>query len=142
MTEEQDRRDPKRRADDALTFQLMQETRTMVKEIEEAMEAKFELLTTEIHTQSKRVEQISASTLAMLTEQSRLIKELSSKINSGFPSGDLEAHRHSHEAWEDKRKRDEDFWLDIKKKAVGSAITAVVLWVGFVLWNAFLQGPK
>lgn len=142
MTVETDRRDSKRRADDALTFQLMQETRTMVKEIEEAMDAKFDSLTSEIHTQSKRIEQISASTIALITEQSRLIKEMSAKVSAGFPGGDADSHRHAHEQWIAKNRKEEEFWLDIKKKAVGSAVTAIILWVGFVLWNAFLQGPK
>ena len=155
MTPDQsrERRDYLRRAADAEAFQLMQETRTMVKEIEQVMEAKFDALSSEINAHrikaeqlhaetSRRFEHVSASTVNALSEQSKLIRALTETINKAFPDGDPEKHRLAHEEWIEKDKKDEEFWLDVKKKAVGSVVTAVVLWIGIVLWTAFVQGPK
>jgi ElaB/YqjD/DUF883 family membrane-anchored ribosome-binding protein len=154
MTDDnKDRRDNRRRAEDAMAFQLMTETRQMVKEIEQVMEAKLDSMTSELHMHrrqsedrheeiSKRIEAISQSTVNALAEQSRLIKELTKTVHHAFPNGDAEAHCAAHEDWIKKKKDDDEFWLDIKKKAVGSVVTAVLLWVGIVLWTAFVQGPK
>ncbi len=148
-----ERRDQRRRAEDAMAFQLMQETRQMVKEIEEAMDAKFDSLTSELHTHriqseqrhgeiAHRIDQISQSTIAAITEHGRLIKELNASLRDAFPGGDPEQHRIAHESWIKKSEKEEEFWLDVKKKAVGSIVTGLIVWVGFALWTAFLQGPK
>lgn len=154
MSEEYvEKRNLQRRAEDIMSFQLMQETRQMVKEIEQAMEAKFDALTNEIHVHrqqsehrheemARRLEQISNSTVNALSEQSRLVKGLTETVNHAFPDGDVEKHRIAHEKWIKKAEKDEEFWLDVKKKAVGSVVTALVLWAGIVLWTAFVQGPK
>jgi hypothetical protein len=41
-----------------------------------------------------------------------------------------------------KTEKEEEFWLDVKKKAVGTVVTAVVLWAGIILWGAVVAGPK
>ena len=154
MTDELiDRRDNKRRAEDAMAFQLMTETRQMVKEIEEAMEAKFDAISTELHQHrqssakdrselANRLEHMSTSTINALHEQSVLIKEIQKTLHSAFADGDPEKHRQKHEAWEEEQKANKEFWLDVKKKAVGSIVTGVIIWAGIVLWSAFLNGPK
>jgi hypothetical protein len=78
----------------------------------------------------------------LLNANNATTREIHELFNAAFPNGNAEEHRRAHEAWIKKTEKEEEFWLDVKKKAVGAVVTAVVLWVGVVLWGAVVAGPK
>ena len=88
-----------------------------------------------------RLEQLSKSTLAVVNEQNRALKEIHALFKSAFPDGNGEAHRLAHEKWIKKAEQEEEFWMDVKKKVVGWAAVAIIGWVGIAIWAAFLRGP-
>lgn len=152
-TEDGNRRNLQRRAEDAAAFQLMQDTKIMVKELEGVMEAKFDSFSSELFQQrqqsqdrhdviAQRIDHLSTSTINALQEQSKLIKELQGHLREAFVNGDFREHREEHQIWNDKQKADKEFWLDIKKKAYSTVITGILVWAGVVLWAAFVNGPK
>ena len=138
---------------DIASFQLMQETREMVKEQEALMDAKFGEVSVELEQQRKaseqrhhdlaaRIDHMSNSTIKALESQNHVICEIKKMIQDAFVNGDPREHRLEHEEWHEKKEADREFWLDIKKKAVGAIVTGVIVWAGLALWTAFLNGPK
>lgn len=89
----------------------------------------------------KRMDAMSQSTVAVVTKQNQTLAEIHALFKKAFPDGDAEAHRKAHEHWIEKDKKEQEFWLDIKKKVVGWAVTAAMAWGGIVLWAAFVRGP-
>lgn len=61
---------------------------------------------------------------------------------SAFPNGDADAHRRVHEQCikvaEDRHK----IWQAITIAVASSSAFLVVVWLGYVIWKAFLIGPK
>lgn len=97
----------------------------------------------------ERISHQNQSTLAVVTQQNHLIMEqravtdeIHKLFKEAFPDGNASKHREAHEEWITKAAKEAEFWLDVKKKAMGTVITAAIMWVGLVLWQAFLQGPK
>jgi hypothetical protein len=95
------------------------------------------------HTQriEDRLEQLSASTLSVVNEQNKSLREIHALFKAAFPEGDAAAHRKAHEDWIERSKAEKEFWLDIKKKVIGWGIVALLGWIGIALWAAFLRGP-
>lgn len=96
------------------------------------------------HTQriEERLEQLSASTLSVVNEQNKSLREIHDLFKAAFPEGDATAHRKAHEDWIERSKAEKEFWLDIKKKVLGWGIIALLGWIGIALWAAFLRGPQ
>lgn len=143
----------RRKQADFIFLELMVETRKMMEDHERREESTFQALRDELlHTRSeserrheeltKRFDSMSQSTLSLINANNATTTEIHKLFKLAFPEGDAEAHRRAHEAWIAKSAKEEEFWLDIKKKAVGAVVTAVVLWVGVVLWGAIVAGPK
>lgn len=138
---------------DVAAFQLMQETRQMVREQEALMDAKFDAVSVELEQQRRasearhkdladRIDHMSDSTIKALENQNLAVRELKKMIQDAFINGNPHEHRREHEEWHEQKEADKEFWLDIKKKAVGAIVTGIVVWAGLALWTAFLQGPK
>lgn len=143
----------RRKQADYIFLELMVETKKMMEDHERREESTFQVLRDELlHTRSeserrheeltKRFDSMSQSTLSLINANNATTQEIHKLFKLAFPEGDAEAHRRAHEAWIAKATKEEEFWLDIKKKAVGAVVTAVVLWVGVVLWGAIVAGPK
>lgn len=142
-----------RKQADYIFLELMVETRKMMGDHERREESTFQALRDELlHTRSesehrheeltKRFDSMMQSTLSLINANNTTTQEIHKLFKLAFPEGDVEAHRRAHEAWNAKATKEEEFWLDIKKKAVGAVVTAVVLWVGVELWGAIVAGPK
>lgn len=73
------------------------------------------------------------------------IERLDSKVSdfiSAFPDGDATSHRIAHEVQMKLARESHDFWSKIKFTLVALLLTAATSWVVFVVWKAFLIGPK
>ena len=141
-----------RRGIDGITLKLMAEVRAAMEkhekdeqvvftEIKEMIKEKDEASEQRHRDLGARFDAMQQSTSALLFENNRTTSEIHKLFKAAFPDGDAESHRKAHEHWIEKDKQDKEFWLDIKKKAVGAAVTAVLLWAGIALWTAFLKGP-
>jgi hypothetical protein len=60
---------------------------------------------------------------------------------TAFPDGDADGHRRSHEAWMSKTKREEEFWMHLKKQVVAWGVIAALAWLTLIAWAGFLKGP-
>lgn len=143
----------RRKQADHIFLELMVETRKMIEDHERREEATFNVLRDEINGTRResvkrheditaRLEAMSQSTMTLLNANNATTREIHALFKAAFPGGNAEEHRRAHEAWIKKTEKEEEFWLDVKKKAVGALVTAVVLWVGVVLWGAVVAGPK
>lgn len=141
-----------RRQVDKDAYILMVETRQKTEDLEKTMSEKIDDLKEELDAHIDRsemrhkeltdkIESLSQSTLAAVTGINQIATETHKLLKAAIPNGDAEGHRRAHEAWIRKAEKEEEFWLDVKKKAVGAVVTAAVLWAGLVLWSAFLKGP-
>jgi hypothetical protein len=87
-----------------------------------------------IHKEGKAVQELKEG----LARVERRVEE----FVSAFPEGDAIRHRLEHEAREKKAKKKELFWDKIKFTLVAILLSGAVVWVGVVVWRAFLIGPK
>lgn len=136
-----------------ITLEVLKEMREWFDQHEKKEDAKFEALQGEIketriqaeerHDEMlRRQEALTQSTLAVVNKQNATLEEIHKLFKAAFPDGDAEMHRRAHEAWIRKTEKEEEFWLDVKKKAVAAALIGVGAWIMVALWVAFLQGPK
>lgn len=73
------------------------------------------------------------------------IENLAAKVDafmSAFPEGDAIQHRMAHEAQIKEAAKREKFWGQIQFTVVALLLSAGVVWIGIVVWKAFLLGPK
>lgn len=124
---------PERRSDN-ITLEVINTMRQWLEDHKEEMLGQTRRI-------EERLEQLSASTLAVVNEQNKALKEIHAMFQAAFPKGDGAAHCRTHEALERKQEEEKEFWLDIKKKVIGWAGTAIIGWVAVVLWAAFVKGP-
>lgn len=141
-----------RRGLQGITMQIMSEVRKMMEHHEQVEDRKFNELKEDIDDHRaesmrrhedlvRRFDEMSKSSLNLLQANNTTTREIHAMFVKAFPEGDAEAHRRAHERWIAKAVKEEEFWLDVKKKAVGAVVTAIVLWVGVVLWAALVKGP-
>lgn len=126
---------------EAETFNLIMETRVAVEEHKQEMHKQFQDIKEELDHHANRVEKLSESTLTVIEKQNSLIKEIRDAFTKAFPEGDAESHRKAHEAWIEKDKADQEFWLKLKQNTINWIVIAILSWVGLVVWGAFVQGP-
>lgn len=127
--------DGNERRKDNITLEVITTMKEWLKEHKEEMQG---------HTRriEDRLDQLSKSTLSIVTEQNKSLREIHALFKAAFPDGDAASHRKAHEDWIERTKVEKEFWLDIKKKVVGAAVLAILAWGGLALWAAFLAGPK
>ena len=89
-----------------------------------------------------RLDALSHSTISIIEKQNALITELSKTIKRGFPGEDPDGHRRAHETIIQDEKDRREFRLKLKHGVVQWVVIIVLGWLGIVVWNAFLQGPK
>jgi hypothetical protein len=142
-----------RRAIDSVTLQLMAEMRHSLEKHEKMEEQKFQEIKSDIDAHRlesdrrheelcRRIDNMSQSTMTVIGQINATSQEMHKLFKAAIPNEDPEGHRRAHETWIKKSEKEEEFALDIKKKAVGAVVVAVIFWVGIALWTAFLQGPK
>lgn len=127
--------DGNERRKDNITLEVITTMKEWLEEHKEEMQG---------HTRriEDRLDQLSKSTLSIVTEQNKSLREIHALFKAAFPDGDAASHRKAHEDWIERTKVEKEFWLDIKKKVVGAAVLAILAWGGLALWAAFLAGPK
>ena len=142
-TNEQWKGEEKRKCDhsDDDTFDLISDTRRAIEEHKVEMEKLFSGVADQIEDNSKRIDEMSKSTIAVIEKQNALIKELRDMFNKAFPEGDAEAHRRAHESWIEKDKAEREMWSKLKQNTINWLVIAVLSWVGLILWGSFVQGP-
>lgn len=128
-------------ASDAETFNLIMDTRVAVEEHKKEMQQQFAAMRKELDAHASRVEKLSESTLTVIEKQNVLIRDIKEAFTKAFPEGDAESHRKAHEAWIEKDKADQEFWLKLKQNTINWIVIAILSWVGLVVWGAFVQGP-
>jgi len=126
---------------EAETFNLIMETRVAVEEHKQEMQRQFQGIKEELDLHANRVEKLSESTLTVIEKQNLLIREIKDAFTKAFPEGDVESHRKAHEAWIEKDKADQEFWLKLKQNTINWIVIAILSWVGLVVWGAFVHGP-
>ena len=141
------------RRNNDLTLEVIREMREWFEQHEKEEHMKFDAIQAEIKQNRReseerhgemvrRMENMSHSTLSVVSEQNRALKEIHQLFKASFPDGDGDAHRLAHMKWIKKTEAEEEFWLDVKKKVVGWGAVALIGWIGIAVWAAFLQGPK
>jgi len=126
---------------EAETFNLIMDTRQAVEEHKLEMQEQFHEMKKEMETHSRKVENLSASTLSVIEKQNVLIRDLKDAFIKAFPEGDAESHRRAHEDWIEKDKADREMWAKLKQNTINWVVVAALSWVGLVIWGAFVQGP-
>ena len=126
---------------EAETFNLIMDTRQAVEEHKLEMQEQFHEMKKEMENHSRKVENLSASTLSVIEKQNVLIRDLKDAFVKAFPEGDADSHRRAHENWIEKDKAEREMWVKLKQNTINWAVIAVLTWAGFAMWAAFLQGP-
>lgn len=136
-----------------MTLEVMREMREWFEKHEEEEHRKFETIRDEIAETRRssedrhgeivrRMENMSQSTLNVVSEQNRALQEIHSLFKKAFPEGDAEKHRQAHEDWIEKAEEDKVFWRKLKQHVINWAVVAALGWAGIILWAAFLKGPQ
>lgn len=55
---------------------------------------------------------------------------------------DFHGHARAHESWVEERKDQKEFMAYVKKVVGGALATALVMWMGVLMWQGVLAGPK
>lgn len=141
-----------RRQNEAIVVEVMREMREWFDRHEKDERMKFDALQSEIRENRvnseerhreivNRMEHLSVSTMSVVTEQNRALKEIHALFKKAFPEGDAEKHRAAHEAWIEKDQADKQFWIKLKQHVINWAVVALLGWGGLIIWAAFLRGP-
>ena len=81
-------------------------------------------------------------TVHMHSEPLEMAHTVAGIMNKSFPGGDPEGHRIAHEqqmaAIADRAK----FWKTMLFEVTKYGLLGVVGWLAFVVWSAFIKGPK
>ena len=98
------------------------------------------------------VQMLQNRLLDHMLEEKETVKELKDGLGrveskvvafiSAFPNGDAVLHRVAHETQICASKERHQFWSKIKFTLVALLLSGAAVWVGIVLWKAFLIGPK
>lgn len=64
------------------------------------------------------------------------------RILEGFPEDDPKGHREAHLLWIERTKERTAFWREMRVHLAKSGLLVFALWLGTVVWRAFISGPK
>lgn len=75
------------------------------------------------------------------------ILDFMESIASAFPVGhdgkpDFAGHNHDHSYRKQSAEEFDDLKKDVQKKVVGTGVLGILSYVFYVVWEAFLRGPK
>lgn len=63
--------------------------------------------------------------------------ELSTLFRSGFPAGDIDAHRRVHEGYIKDAEERASLWRAVREKTISGAVWAALMMLAAALWNYF-----
>lgn len=59
-----------------------------------------------------------------------------------FPDGDPRGHRAAHESYIKEAAEKAEFWATMRKELGKWGLIGFISWAAYILWQAFLLGPK